>query len=136
MWGLLCSILLLAAAGDAAASSAAAGTASTQQQYAQPKQQQQHPDLQQQQQQQQQQALSETEKVFPCVKLRGIPFDANEDEVRLFLVRVWGRTRAVVGSERWCFLSREIRHRRRCFCARVPSSRAPAPHPLGTAPRS
>jgi len=27
------------------------------------------------------------ERVFPCIKLRGLPFDVNDDEIRLFLVR-------------------------------------------------
>ena len=27
------------------------------------------------------------ERVFPCIKLRGLPFDSNDDEIRVFLVR-------------------------------------------------
>jgi hypothetical protein len=30
-----------------------------------------------------------TEAVFPCVKLRGLPFDVTEADVKMFLVRTY-----------------------------------------------
>jgi hypothetical protein len=47
----------------------------------------------------QQQELSE--RVFPCVKLRGLPFDVNEDEIRVFMVRAHPRADAESLSVYW-----------------------------------